>query len=385
MGRGGGGVTKASETSVRLSFTYQNERCRPTIKLKPTASNIKKAERFLDEVKAAINNGTFDYAVSFPNCPKRFKFARIKGQVLSIEQALTEWLEEARGRLKNSTYINYKKIVNNRLIPSFGHYAMSDLERSDVTLWASAMNVSAKTLSNILSPLMQLYNDAHNNGVIDFNPLANWKYTNKKSRNKKSDISPFTAKEQAAILAALEGQNKNLIQFAFWTGLRTSELTALDWSDINLVEGYVNVNKAFTQASNEIEGTKTAAGERKVKLLPQAISALKSQKKYTFLKGEEVFQNPRHKQRWTGDQPIRKTLWIPALKKAKVDYRRPYQTRHTYASMMLTAGESLAWLSSQLGHATVLITAKVYAKYIEGSHPDAGMKADLLFNSENKA
>ena len=116
MGRGGGGVTKASETSVRLSFTYQGQRCRPTIKLKPTAPNLKKAERFLDDVKAAINNGTFDYAVSFPNCPKRFKFARIKGQVLSIEQALTEWLEEARERLKTSTYVNYKKIVNNKLI-----------------------------------------------------------------------------------------------------------------------------------------------------------------------------------------------------------------------------------------------------------------------------
>ena len=189
----------------------------------------------------------------------------------------------------------------------------------------------------------------------------------------------------SAILDALEGQNRNLIQFAFWSGLRTSELTALDWSDVNLVKGEVIVSKAYTQVSNEIEGTKTEAGNRTVKLLPQAIIALTSQKKYTFLKGEEVFQNPRHNKRWAGDQPIRKTLWTPALKKAGVDYRRPYQTRHTYASMMLSADEPLAWLSNQLGHATILITAKVYAKYIKDSHPDAGMKADVLFNYENKA
>jgi integrase len=38
------------------------------------------------------------------------------------------------------------------------------------------------------------------------------------------------------------------------------------------------------------------------------------------------------------------------LKKANIDYRNPYQTRHTYASQMLSRGENPMWVAHQLGH-----------------------------------
>jgi len=83
---------------------------------------------------------------------------------------------------------------------------------------------------------------------------------------------------------------------------------------------------------------------------------------------------------WTGDQAIRKTLWAHALKRAGVRYRRPYQTRHTYASMMVSAGEPLAWVSKQMGHTSVVTTARIYAGWIPTSNSQAGMFADQLFN-----
>lgn len=69
-----------------------------------------------------------------------------------------------------------------------------------------------------------------------------------------------------------------------------------------------------------------------------------------------------------------------ALRWAKVKYRRPYQTRHTYASMMLTAGEPIAWLAQQMGHSDWAMNRKTYAKYIK----DAGEKAVKMF-AENAA
>ena len=56
-----------------------------------------------------------------------------------------------------------------------------------------------------------------------------------------------------------------------------------------------------------------------------------------------------------------------------------YQTRHTYASMMLTAGEHPAWLAMQMGHKDWTMIARVYAKWIKDAHPDAGSKAVALF------
>lgn len=157
--------------------------------------------------------------------------------------------------------------------------------------------------------------------------------------------------------------------------MRTSELVALDWSDIDWLRGAVYITKAMTQGSEEAEEPKTAAGKREIKLLSPALAALKQQKAHTYLKGQEIFQNPRTGERWLGDQPIRKTMWTPALKRAGVRYRNPYQTRHTFASMMLMADEPVMWVAAQMGHKDWAFTARTYSRFIPSDAPDAGSKA----------
>jgi integrase len=174
--------------------------------------------------------------------------------------------------------------------------------------------------------------DAVMNELIETNPLYGWSYLTKEAPKKIDDVDPFNTEEQEAILNELEGQAKNLIKFNFWTGMHPSEVIALNWQDIDWNRGVILVTKALTEAALEAETPKTLAGKREVKILKPAMEALLDQKKYTSDKNEEIFQNPNTKERWTGDQPIRKTLWTPALKKAKVRYRRPYQTHHTYAT-----------------------------------------------------
>ena len=75
-------------------------------------------------------------------------------------------------------------------------------------------------------------------------------------------------------------------------------------------------------------------------MLPPAIEALTAQKKYTFLANGHIFLNHFEGLPWRGARRIRENAWTPALKKAEVRYRYLYQTRHTFASMMLTANES---------------------------------------------
>lgn len=117
------------------------------------------------------------------------------------------------------------------------------------------------------------------------------------------------------------------------------------------------------------------------KLLRPAMEALKAQKAHTFLADAEVFQNPRTLERWAGDGPIRKTMWVPAMKKAGVRYRRPYQTRHTYASMMLSAGEHPMWVAKQMGHTDWTMIARVYGRWMPSGDEEAGFKAERAFAS----
>lgn len=382
MGRGGRGVRSVSDTSIEITFMYRGVRCRERITLKPTATNLKKAEQHKAAIEHAISIGNFDYSVTFPGSARAAKFAPEASRE-TVNGFLTRWLEGKKKHVASSTFDGYRKLVTLRLIPALGETMLVDLKRKAVRDWLDTLTVGNKTLSNIQSCLRSALNDATEEELIETNVLAGWTYSRKEAPPKEDDVDPFSPEEQQAVLGALSGQARNMMQFALWTGLRTSELVALDWGDIDWLREEVMVSRAMTQAGKgKAETTKTAAGRRSVKLLRPAMEALKAQKAHTFLADAEVFQNPRTLERWAGDGPIRKTMWVPAMKKAGVRYRRPYQTRHTYASMMLSAGEHPMWVAKQMGHASWLMIAQVYGRWMPSADIRAGSKAEELWSAK---
>ncbi|MEI4521196.1 Arm DNA-binding domain-containing protein [Pseudomonas sp. CCNWLW23] len=382
MGRGGRGVRAVSDSSIEITFMYRGVRCRERITLKPTATNLKKAEQHKAAIEHAISIGTFDYSVTFPGSARAAKFAPEASRE-TMNGFLTRWLEAKKKHVASSTFDGYRKLVTLRLIPALGDTMLVDLKRKAVRDWLDTLEVGNKTLSNIQSCLRSALNDATEEELIEQNPLAGWTYTRKAAPPKEDDVDPFSPEEQQAVLGALTGQARNMMQFALWTGLRTSELVALDWGDIDWLREEAMVSRAMTQAGKgKAETTKTAAGRRSVKLLRPAMEALKAQKAHTFLADAEVFQNPRTLERWAGDGPIRKTMWVPAMKKAGVRYRRPYQTRHTYASMMLSAGEHPMWVAKQMGHTDWTMIARVYGRWMSNDEASMGSKAVLQWAGE---
>lgn len=381
MGRDGRGVKAASASSIEITFQYQGIRCRERIPLKPTPANLRRAEQHKAAIEHAIATGTFDYAATFPKSKHAERFNTPVEEVMSVETWLGVWLERKRAHLKSSTLEGYKKMITGQLVPALGNVGLTELRRKDVREWLSALpdSTSNKRLANLQSCLRSALDDAVEDELIDANPLAGYTYSRKGAAKTKDAIDPFDAKEQAAILAALSGQGRNLIQFAFWTGLRTSELIALEWGDVDWLNETIHVSRAQTQAADEPEVTKTRSGNRAVKLLGPAMEALKAQKLHTWLAGGRIFHNPRKGEPWDGDGPIRKTLWIPALRKAKVRYRYQYQTRHTFASMMLSAGEHPMWVAKQMGHSDWLMIGRVYGRWMPSADSGAGSKAEALF------
>lgn len=368
---------------------YRGARCRERVPLKPTPANLKRAEQHRSAILHAISSGTFDYAATFPESRRAREFAAAEaapGELVTVAEYLDKWLDRQKQQLKTSSYEGYRKIVIGYLDPWFGSLKLAELKRRHVRDKLAEHDASNKTLANIQSVLRAALSDATDQDeLIETNPLAGYTYRKAEAPKEVDDIDPFDRVEQSAILAALDGQGRNLVQFAFWTGLRTSELVALDWSDIDLTRGVVRVSRAMTQRAKAPEGTKTSAGRREVKLLQAALEAIQSQKAHTYLKGEEVFQNPQTLTRWTGDQPIRKTLWQWALKKAGVRYRYPYQTRHTYASMMLSSGEHPMWVARQMGHRDWSMIIRRYGRWMPDADGQAGSRAEEVYGTKKGA
>jgi integrase len=61
---------------------------------------------------------------------------------------------------------------------------------------------------------------------------------------------------------------------------------------------------------------------------------------------------------------MRDKIWYKTLERAQLRRRTVYQTRHSFASNALAAGESPSWVAAQLGHATAEMLFKVYARFI---------------------
>lgn len=360
-------------TSIQIDFYYKKVRCRETLKMEPTPKNIKYALRLKATIELEIQQNKFDYERHFPDSKKINMFTKIStitcADLLLIQLQIYKRRYEI-GKLAKSTYTSYKQITNNKLIPTFGKYKPQEITPKMLREWVLMHEYRSKTFYNKLTPLRAIMKEALHSEYISENPFITAgieSLITDISLPRENQIDPFSKEERVAIINAAKGQFKNLIQFAFYSGLRSGELIALRWQDIDFENGIINVINNIVEGQEK--SPKTDAGIRKVLLLPRAKEALLDQQEYTGFANNYVFHNPNTNRRWSDSEKIRHQ-WIKTLIIAEVRYRYPYQTRHTYASMLLSNGELPAWIASQLGHANVQMVYKVYARWI----PDNNFK-----------
>lgn len=363
--------------SIQIDFYYKGARCREVLKLKPNVKNIKYASKLRDTILFEIERNQFDYVKYFPESRKLL----IKQEVLEISflSIIEKQMELYRRRYNNgkmsiSTLKGYEKIIKSHIIPTFGHLNLSQISSILIREWLYSFTRHSKTIINILIPLRTMLNNAVKDGCITENPLDKVDISSiivDIGLPKVDMINPFTLSEIETLINATTGQFKNLIQFSFWSGLRTGELLALRWSDILFNEKLIKVSRSIVHG--EEKAPKTKSGIRSVLMLPKAEEALKDQFKYTGIEFDFVFHNPNTNKAWSSNGKVGDT-WRKLLSTLDIKYRNCYQMRHTYASMLLSNGENPAWIATQLGHVDVEMVFKVYGKWIPNNKEMGGYK-----------
>lgn len=358
------GVRPHSGKGIQIDFYYQGKRCRETIKIPPNKANLLHASRKRAAVLHAIALGNFNYAEHFPESRHAATLGTFTNK--TVGEALEDFLRNTRRKYEVSTIRGYTSAIYYHLIPTFGDTPIRQLTTKDIKDWISSLDVSAKRINNVIIPLRLVLKDAYMDGLIESNPADRIKNL----AHRYPEPQPFAPDEMRLLLENCPPQTRNIFQFAFWSGLRTSELLALEWADIDWTKNVVRVTRALVRGV--LKQPKTAAGTRDVLILPYALEALERQKEFSFAAGGRIFLNPQTNEPWTTDTQLREIGWIPAIKASGVPYRNPYQTRHTYASNLLSAGENPMWVAQQMGHADWGMIRRRYGRWIPEVDKTAG-------------
>ncbi|WP_312584903.1 site-specific integrase [Atlantibacter sp.] len=352
--------------TINITFTYRGVKCRePLSNLEVNSKNLKYAERTLGEIHNKIERGTFVYAEYFPRSArlKLFGYAATKK---TIKMYLDDYIGICETRkLSPSTIGGYKKCRS--ALVALHSLPASELTPAAMKAWIQSRTTTLKTIRNQLSFMRSALDEAVTDGVLQINPVslvtASRYQSDKAVAVSDYIVDPLSPDEVDALLSSSGNKQwENLFMFAIQTGLRSSELCALRWRDIDFLGKTAHVQNA--SVVGVIKGTKTKAGTRKVELTEEALAALSSQKSFTFMKDATIFEDPKTNKPWANADAIRKKAWIPTLRKAGIRYRNPYQTRHTFATSHISRGANLFWLAGQMGHKGPEMLFRHYGSYL---------------------
>lgn len=280
------------------------------------------------------------------------------------------WIGIKKQTVRRNTVRNYTERYNRNIKPVIGKMLLRDVRQiqcQEVMLQMARDGYRTTTIYQAKIALYNMLDLAVENGILEKNPCNKTvKYNIGKETDKKKALR---IAEQKKFLEYAEGTSY-CIQFKFilQTGLRTGELVALKWSDIDFENKILKVTRTMEYRYSYQEWVsgppKSQSGYREIPLTDEAIRLLKMQKeknkKIKLINIEFAEYIFLHR----GGEPVKNSTYDTALFKIcdKADIKRfsMHVLRHTFATRCIEAGMKPKTLQMILGHSNIGITMNLY-------------------------
>lgn len=307
------------------------------------------------------------------------RLALVNSEML-FSDFLKEWLEHHRNMIADSTYAEYKKIIDRIICPYFAEKEITlfDLKPQHIQdFYSNRMreyNTGAKTIHRYHANIHKALAYAVKMGRIASNPADMVELP--KAQEHQADF--YTVDELKTVISKAKGtQLETVIMLAAWFGLRRGEIIGLRWSSINFdakVLSITGVVKDKGESGSKIKNmyysptAKTKSSLRSFPLNDEMI---------TYLKNLKAQQDQRRAMKhynhtWDDFVCVRDNgNLIPleyvsrafpklcedcGLRKLKL-----HELRHTNISLLLSEGASMKEVQEWAGHSNYSVTANTYA------------------------
>jgi len=256
----------------------------------------------------------------------------------------------------------YTGLYDHHLSPQLGSVALRQLTPELIARWQAERLASGSgpvAVAKSLTLLGNLLQRAVEGGHLTVNPA---RLVRKAKLPRRAEIRPLAPTTIEVMRAASTPRDAMLISLLAYSGLRPGEALGLQWGDVRdrrtiLVQRAVSVG--------EVKAAKT--GERTVRLLSPLASDLREWDLRSGRPADRALVIPAYDGGpWTEPayQSWRRRAFARALTAAGLDHARPYDLRHSFASLLLYEGRSVIYVARQLGH-DARLTLTTYGHVIE--------------------
>lgn len=276
--------------------------------------------------------------------------------------------------VKLSTLKLYQYEILKYLYPVFRDIDIKTIDQTFIQSFWNSININGSTARNLENILKQVLVYADNVMPFNFIPL---KHKNNKTKVKINSKKNTYSKQEIEMILKASEENLSLKTFGIiitlCTGLRIGELCALKWSDINLTERIINIDKTVQRLQSYkckseilISSPKSAKSYRIIPISDYLYSLCKkikvqilntNENDYVLTNKEKGYE-PRTYRRFYSD----------FLNKNNIPYLKFHALRHTFATTLIENNADIKTVSELLGHSSVTITMNSYV------HPSFEMK-----------
>ena len=276
----------------------------------------------------------------------------------STEYFLEQFLLE-KSFLKKTSQFAYAHLASNVLaiFSELNIQNVKDFRREHSVLFIQILKnrgYKIKTITLYSFILKNFFNYLLSNDIIEKNPFCPPKMS--VADNHASMFNPFNLGEIQRLISSAQGDLRTYLLLGFFTGARTGEILALQFRDIDFENKEIHITKTlFERTSIGIGTPKTKTSYRSIDMLEVVENELLALSNGVC--GDEfIIKTPR----W-----ILRKLFYSLQKELGFKLRRLYDTRHSFASVMLSKGEEPMWVGvKMMGHKDLNETFKTYAKYL---------------------
>ncbi|MGN0667251.1 MAG: tyrosine recombinase XerC [Huintestinicola sp.] len=325
----------------------------------------KKAEKLAQEFAFAFERRCKGY----PQLNENMRFSE-----------LAEWYFEnyAPVELKEGTLYNYKSAYKNHIAPAFGNVKVKDITTPRLTQFVQSIKRHPETVRKIYVVIQSIFHRGVEQGFIRDTPCRNVILPKNKGKKKKPVLDEEQTKRFMELLEtkSCDLDIKRMIKVLLYTGLRSGEMLALSWNDINFEDMTISIehNLADVGGKHWLTTPKTESSIRTIGMSQTLADIFREQKKYqeqliealgdSFAHPEMVFTSANGNYR---DRTSLGTSFRRFLKGTEFEFLTLHQLRHCNATLLLNSGVDLKVVSEHLGHCDIGVTANIYADVLKST------------------